>query len=78
MRTITSSGTLTDSVFPGHTFEVMFCLQTLDPGFQPRVVSVDYVMRKDGHDVPYGRYDLRDSISRELFHLRKTFSGWKV
>ena len=81
MRTITSSGTLTDTMFPGQTFEVVFCIQirTLDhPGSPPRVVNIDYVLRKDGHEVPFGPYDLRESVSGELFHLQKTYSGWRV
>ena len=78
MRTITSSGMLTETGFPRHTFDVVFCIQTHDPGFKPRTVSINYVLRKDGHDVPYGPYDLLDSVSGELFHLRKTLSGWKV
>ena len=78
MPTIASSGTLTDTAFLGHTFEVLFCIQMNDPAFKSRVVNIDYILRKDGQDVPYGPYDLRDSVSGEVFFLRKTFSGWKA
>jgi hypothetical protein len=77
MRTIASSGTLTDSIFPGQTFEVMYCIRMFDP-FKTGLTNVDYVLSNDGQDVPNGQYDLRDGITAEVFHLRKTPSGWEV
>jgi hypothetical protein len=78
MRTIASSGTLTDTIIPGQTFEVMYCIQMFDPEFKTDLAKVDYVLSNDGQDLPDGQYDLRDGVVGDLFHLRKTPSGWEV
>jgi hypothetical protein len=78
MRTIASSGTLSDTIFPLQTFEVTYCIQMFDPEFKTDLTKVDYVLSNDGQDLPNGQYDLRDGITGDLFHLRKTLSGWEV
>jgi hypothetical protein len=49
-----------------------------DPEFKTDLTKVDYVLSNDGQDLPNGQYDLRDGITGDLFHLRKTLSGWEV
>jgi len=79
MRTITSSGTLTDAIFPGSTFDVILTIQIFDLGLkQGNLAEVADILRKDGQEIPNGRYDLRDAASGEFFHLRKRTSGWEA
>jgi hypothetical protein len=78
MHTIASSGTLSDTIFPGKTFEVMYCLEMFDPEFKTDLANVGYVLSKDGQDIPNGQYDLRDGVTGDSLHLRKTPSGWEV
>ena len=53
MRTITSSGTLTDTIIEGYTSEVIFGIQLFEPGAKPDLAEVGFV-RRDGRDIPNG------------------------
>jgi hypothetical protein len=80
MRTISSSGTLTDAASTGHTSEVIFGIEIFDTGLQRghNLAEVTFVLRKDGQDILNGQYDLEDKVTGESFHLRKAHSGWEV
>jgi len=78
MRTIASSGTLRDRRFHTPAHEVLFGITVQSWGRHADLARVDYVIRTDGREISNGRYDLRDSVSGEFFHLRKFPLGWEV